>query len=252
MTASESVGRSGDGLHMYVASEAWPLVADLIDAFRGAEDTRGAFVGTAQGFASDELPDSAEGERLLDRHWIVHVRGDVAGRRTAERCFFDLIADSYELEVDPSRNRDNVRTLMELAGVLPDSRVLDFGCGPGLIIREGDQIDFVGCDVSPVMRAQAASAGLPTVGPEGLPNFESSFDAMVASYVLHLAVPPADLLAAMRCVRVGGKIAANFHKYRGLADTTLAISRADLFAVLDEASALHPLHGPVRVWQRVS
>lgn len=251
MTASEGAAHGGERLHLYVASEAWPLIADLVDGFHGEEDQRGAVVGTARGFEIYRLPDSAEAERLLDRHWIVHMTGDTEGRRTAERCFFDGIADRYELEVDPQRNRDNVRALMQLAGVRPGRRVLDFGCGPGLSIREADQVDLVGCDVSPAMREQAAAHGLPTVGPENLRSLEGSFDAMVASYVLHLAVPQADLLAAMRCVRVGGKVAANFHKARGLVEVAVAVSIADVYSAVEVESIDHPLHGSIRVWERI-
>jgi hypothetical protein len=102
------------------------------------------------------------------------------------------------------------------------------------------------------MREQAAAHGLSTVGPEVLPNLEASFDAMVASYVLHLAVLPADLLAAMRSVRLGGRVAANFHKDRGLVESIDSILREGLFAIDEEASTDHLLHGSIRVWERIS
>lgn len=227
------------------------MIADLVDDFQGAQDQGGTVVGTTQRFEVGRLPDSAEAERLLDRHWIVALRRDSEGRRAAERCFFDAIAGRYELEVDPQRNRENVRLLMKLVGVRPGWKVLDFGCGPGLSIREADEVYILGCDVSAAMRAQAAAQGLPTVGPEDLQNVKGSFDAMVASYVLHLAVPPADLLAAMHCLRIGGRAAANFHKGRGLAETEAAMSDFDAVRQVDLDIVDHPLHGPIRVWARI-
>jgi hypothetical protein len=252
MTAVEPASADSDALHLYVAIRAWPMIVDLVEGLHDAQDLSVAFVGTAQAFAIDRLPYAVEAERLLDRYWIIHVRGDEEGRRDAELCFFDRIADRYELEIDPRRNRDNVRTLIQLAGVRPGARVLDFGCGPGLSVREADQIALVGCDVSPAMREQAAAHRLLTVGPEDLPKLESSFDAMVASYVFHLAVPLIDLLAAMRSVRRGGRVAANFHKNRGFVDTTVSILREGLFAIDEQASTDHVLHGAIRVWERIS
>lgn len=248
MTVSK---RDVPDLHLYVAPEVWPAVELLLEGFSGKEDDLGTVVGTARSFSIEMLPATTEAERLLDRHWIVHLRSDAASRRGAERSFFDTIADHYESEVDGSRNRSNLRVLLRSVDVGPGQRVLDFGCGPGLSVRAADELALVGCDVSSEMRRHASVRGLATVGPEELPGLEGTFDAVVASYVLHLAVPAEDWLAAARCVRRGGRIAANFHKGNGLVQMEQQIDKEGLFAAVQSASLDHELHGPIRAWERI-
>jgi SAM-dependent methyltransferase len=238
-------------LSLYVALNAWSVIVTFLHGFRGGVDQRGAYVGTTERFHIQQLPQNIEAVRLLDRHWLVYLRDDATGQRAAEACFFDRIARQYEVEVDPQRNYDNVRTLASLADVQPPDKVLDFGCGPGLSIGVLAGCDVVGCDVSSVMRELAGANGLHTVSPYDLPDLELAFDAMIASYVLHLAVPQIDLVNAMQCVRVGGKIAANFHKDRGLTMVVTAIAQTGLFSEISRVSTYRLLHGTMLVWERI-
>jgi SAM-dependent methyltransferase len=248
MTASE---RYAKDLYLYVAPNVWCMLEHLVSGFSGGQDAIGTIVGSASDFAAQQLPGAVEAERLLDRHWIVYQRNDLDSRRGAERSFFDAIADHYEREVDAKRNRTNFRLLLQCAGALPEQRVLDFGCGPGLGVRAADRLELVGCDVSSEMRRQAQASGLKVVAPGELPALAGTFDAVVASYVLHLAVPVDDWLAAARCVRVGGRLAANFHKGRGLAVVEAALHESSTFVALGAQSMEDGLHGPIRTWERV-
>lgn len=237
-------------LNLYVAATVWPTVEGLVRGFSGGADRLGTIVGSARSFAHGELPTSTEAERLLDRHWIVYEGDNPDSRRCAESSFFDAIADHYELEINTDRNRANLRLLLTYARVAPRQRVLDFGCGPGLNVRSADRLELVGCDVSPKMRTQARARGLDVVEPADLPGLAASFDAVVASYVLHLAVPVADWLAAARCVRAGGRLAANFHKGHGLDAAVAALRELTDFVMLDDESVIDEVHGPIRTWER--
>jgi cyclopropane fatty-acyl-phospholipid synthase-like methyltransferase len=130
------------------------------------------------------------------------------------------------------------------------STILDFGCGPGLSLRVAGPYHLVGCDVSATMRARARANGLATIEPMDLRSHEDSFDGMFASYVFHLVVPEEDLLAAVRCIRRGGRIAINFHKGCGLKEVESAMTQDEGLRELAVSPREHPIHGSIRVWQR--
>lgn len=238
-------------LHLYVDTRVWPLIRDLAVGFNKTADSAAVVVGLARKFHWQHLPAAVAAERFLDRHWIVHIAHDDLSRRLTETTLFDSIADCYDLEVDPQRNCANVRVLLDLAGAGPGDRILDFGCGPGLIHGATPVVKFVGCDASSAMRARARARGLCVIEPRELAALEDSVDGMIASYVLHLAVPAADLVAATRCVRLGGRVAANFHKGRGLDGAALVLTEQEGLVELTEARRDEMPQGPIRVWQRV-
>lgn len=100
------------------------------------------------------------------------------------------------------------------------------------------------------MRAIARARGLPVVEPCELRGLKGSFDGMIASYVLHLAVPEADLMAAVRCMRLSGRIAANFHKSCGVARVTRLMHGCPNLVEVTEERRTDLRHGSIRVWQR--
>jgi ubiquinone/menaquinone biosynthesis C-methylase UbiE len=95
-------------------------------------------------------------------------------------------------------------------------RVLDVGCGPGLVVRHlaPHAAHVVGLDATPAMLAKAREvcAALPNVRfeegtMEALPFPDASFDAVVTRYTFHHVLDPAAALAEMvRVCRPGGRV----------------------------------------------
>src|SRR5689334_16094595 len=114
--------------------------------------------------------------------------------------------------------------LADLAGVAAGQRVLDVGCGPGVLTRE--LVERVGAsNVAAVDPSEpfveAARARLPGVdvrlaAAESLPFEDGSFDAALAQLVVHfMREPVAGLREMARVTRVGGAVAASVWDYRG-------------------------------------
>jgi len=108
--------------------------------------------------------------------------------------------------------------LVEFADFAAGSRLLDAGCGPGLVTAAFLQArcQVVGVDLSPVMieraRARCAFAGdgarfvLGSVHDEGVADLVP-FDGAYSRYVLHHVVDPAAFLARqVELVRSGGVV----------------------------------------------
>ncbi len=109
--------------------------------------------------------------------------------------------------------------LVDALSPLPGERLLDVGCGTGVITRRlaplvGEAGEVVGADISRVMLdfARECSAGLPiryeqTDGVR-LPFADASFDgASLARTLLHVTHPHETLVEIRRVVRTGGRLA---------------------------------------------
>lgn len=160
--------------------------------------------------------------RLLDRHHYVYRPDSPIRRAECEQVLFDLIAADYELEIDGETNRRTIGRLLdavsEHCGARPPLKVLDFGCGTGLAATVADRrvFDLTGTDPSDRMLERARARGMDTVPLADLARLGTGWaDGVIASFVLHLAVPPAALAAATAPLRNGGVLAANFHKGQG-------------------------------------
>jgi Methylase involved in ubiquinone/menaquinone biosynthesis len=114
--------------------------------------------------------------------------------------------------------------LADLAGVQEGQRVLDVGCGPGILTAE--LVDRVGADaVSAVDPSEAFVAAARERQPgvdvqrasaEELPYPDASFDAALAQLVVHFMRDPVGGLREMaRVTREGGAVAASVWDHAG-------------------------------------
>lgn len=193
--------------------------------------------------------------RFLDRY---HVAFDPRAPETeaaAERVLFDLIADVYDNAVDVQRNKENIGVLCETVAQSVEAtkpRVLDWGCGTGLITEVAPK-GFIlrGLDASPSMRRNAKARGLVTITGRELGRLRpASFDAVVASYALHLAQPEPDLDALHRALRIGGVVAANFHKNSGLGAVQAHLAQCGRYEVTAFEGPV--AHGLYRMFRRLT
>ncbi len=135
-----------------------------------------------------------------------------------------------------------------LTGVDPSARVLDVGCGPGvltseLVKRQGEPHVSA---VDPVAGfVQATAASYPTVdariaSAEDLPYPDDTFGATLAQLVVHFMSDPVAGVAEMRRVTVpGGRVSACVWDHAGgsgaLSDFWRVVQRCDPHAVGEEA-----------------
>jgi len=133
--------------------------------------------------------------------------------------------------------------IRESLGLLPESRVLDFGCGVGrlskwLIEQVGCRV--VGVDISESMRKFAvdhvASPKFTAVSYEAFstdPACGEGFDAAYAVYVLqHVERPDLDIPAIARGLRSGGRFLLVNSKIRWVPTTQgWAQDQFDVFAI---------------------
>lgn len=116
------------------------------------------------------------------------------------------------------RNPKSNRILVEVAGLEPEDRTLDIGCGPGVAVRGAAAVvtdgRAVGVDRSPSMIdiAQKRAAALPNVEfavgeAEDLPFPDDAFTvAWTAHAFHHWADPEAGLIEARRVLAPGGRL----------------------------------------------
>ncbi len=152
-------------------------------------------------------------KRLLIRF---HRNDVVSGRRLA-----DVIQQfDRQSEVMPRvkwfADADRARELLAFVGLREGERVLEVGCGPGIVLEQAAKTAglLVGVDVSPRMLAEAARrarmAHVLRAMVERLPLREAAFDLVYSRSVLHHVLSPAKMVAEMaRVVRRGGRVALN-------------------------------------------
>jgi SAM-dependent methyltransferase len=198
---------------------------------------------------SNQLPktfnaDNQEFRRLLD-HFYIPTTIDTP----LAIALFDACAGAYERLVDVQRNQGNIQRLLRIAiengPRRTPLRVLDFGCGTGLAheairllaIEKRTPVNLIGTDRSVHMLELASRRGLQILSEDAwLRTPEMAFDAVIASYVIHLGLTEEDCIHISRQLTVGGVLVANYHHA-----TVTDLNRT---TVLCESVGLEPLSIP--------
>lgn len=103
---------------------------------------------------------------------------------------------------------------MELLAPGHGERILDLGCGDGVLTREIARhgCNVVGVDASKAMVAAARSCGIDAHCMDGAAlQFADEFDAVFSNAALHWIKPPEAVIAGVwRALRPGGRFVAEF------------------------------------------
>ena len=129
---------------------------------------------------------------------------------------FDVAAERYDAFMG-RWSRLLAPALADLAGVATSTRVLDVGCGTGMLtselVRRAGAACVAAADPSPpfvsAMRERFPDVDVREAGAEALPFEDDAFDAALAQLVVHFMPDPVGGLREMRRVtRPGGVVAA--------------------------------------------
>jgi SAM-dependent methyltransferase len=159
--------------------------------------------------------------RVFEHFWIPRqASGDT--RKLMVRSLFSAIAGNYDSIVTSEHNVHCYEHLYSLAKkrlYYTPNRVLDFGCGTGLITQTkivNEARILKGFDFCPKMASIAQKRGLDVLEGAVQALEEGSFDLVLASYVFHYGLGRDDWTALLSCVGDRGAIFGNFHKGIGL------------------------------------
>jgi SAM-dependent methyltransferase len=183
--------------------------------------------------------DGQEFRRLLDRFHLPAVPDT-----DLSVALFDLCAEEYERLVDVAMNVSNIHNLLRVAlaarqGEAGPVRILDFGCGTGLAVvalqsfvpGPDGAIQLIGTDRSPHMLRMAARRGLLVLTEEAWACVPAgAYDAVIASYVVHLGLSQSDSELISKKLAPGGVFVANYHRgdETDMAGVAALLSRAGL------------------------
>ena len=159
-------------------------------------------------------PDVPEIEADLER-----LRTVMAGRAASAEAYFSSIAETWDTVRGLHYPNDAIETaLLELAGVGPFRRMIDFGTGTGRmlalfapLVMEAEGIDFSHRMLT-VARANLESAGARNArvrfgNVTAVPFADASADLVIIHQVLHFLDTPADAIAeAGRVLAPGGRL----------------------------------------------
>ena len=130
-----------------------------------------------------------------------------------QRRLWDADPEGWALYSEP-HNAPLFESVLDAAGVGPGTRLLDVGCGTGLMLELAHSRDAVvtGVDVAPGLLGIAAdrlpNADLRLLDLQVLPFADASFDAVVAVNAFQFAADPIAAIAeAARVLGPGGRLA---------------------------------------------
>jgi trans-aconitate methyltransferase len=137
--------------------------------------------------------------------------------------------------------------VVDLLDPKPGERILDLGCGDGVLTEKIAAIgaDVVAVDAAPDMIAAAQARGLDArVVPGQQLAFEREFDAVFSNAALHWMHPPETVLAGVaRALKPGGRFVAEMGGHNNTAAIQVAF-RAVLARRGIEALELSPWYFP--------
>jgi SAM-dependent methyltransferase len=120
--------------------------------------------------------------------------------------------------------------VVELLAPLPGERILDLGCGDGLLTARMAALgcEVLGVDASPEMVAATQARGVPAVVMDGASlSFAGEFDAVFSNAALHWITDYQGVLAGVfRALRPGGRFVAEFGGYGNVAAIEQALQKA--------------------------
>jgi len=135
---------------------------------------------------------------------------------------FDVSGDAYDRFMG-RYSQPLAPAFADFAGVAAGQRVVDVGCGTGVLTEElARRIganEVAGADPSPMLQAaseRVPGADLRQASAEQLPWPDDSFDAALAQLVVHFMDDPAQGVNEMaRVTRAGGVVAASTWDFAG-------------------------------------
>ncbi|WP_342642492.1 methyltransferase domain-containing protein [Rhodoligotrophos ferricapiens] len=116
---------------------------------------------------------------------------------------------------------DHASAVLEWLAATPGERILDLGCGDGVITAALKQagVDVVGVDSSPEMVAAALKLGVDARVMDGEAlSFRQEFDAVFSNAALHWMTRPEQVLAGVaQALKPGGRFVAEFGGHTNVA-----------------------------------